>query len=111
MSKSSTIQPCIPATLGARTARGGEVFTASSGMELIALVGDKVRYPDGSESEIVSGAGSLLVIAGRSAAIIGSELANGDHIVSTLHPVCSVIPGNQTVEGFLKAGYQPMKVA
>ena len=52
------------ATLGSKTRLGGEVATASTGMVMdghrIACVGDLVRYPDGSESKIVSGAGFAL---------------------------------------------------
>lgn len=47
------------ATLGAKTRQGGEVFTASTDMEMdghrIACVGDTVRYQDGTESRIISG--------------------------------------------------------
>jgi uncharacterized Zn-binding protein involved in type VI secretion len=97
--------------MGSKTERGGEVVTASSGLDLIALVGDKVRYPDGSESVIVSGTGSLLLINGQPAAIVGSELANGDRIISTMQTCCSVIPNSQHTVGFLKPGYRPCLVA
>ena len=95
------------ATLGSRTEWGGEVTTASSGMELIALVGDKVRYSDGSESVIVSGTGNLLLIEGRPAAIVGSQVANGDRIISTNQHYCSVSPEGCDTEGFLEASYCP----
>ena len=48
------------ATIGSRTRRGGEVVLAQGEPAddfRIACVGDRVRYPDGSESVIVSGAG------------------------------------------------------
>ncbi|TDR80621.1 PAAR domain-containing protein [Paludibacterium purpuratum] len=101
----TTAQPYYLATIGSRTRRGGTVVTASSGMELIARVGDKVRYPDGSETEIVSGAGSLLLIAGRPAAIVGSELANGDRIVTTTQTSCAVMPEGKRAVGFLDPAY------
>jgi len=96
------------ATIGSKTRLGGEVVTASSDMELIARVGDKVRYPDGSETEIISGAGSLLLIAGRPAAIVGSELANGDHIVTTTQTCCAVEPAGKRVVGFLDPAYRSL---
>ena len=76
------------ATIGAKTRQGGEVVTASTDMEmdghLIACVGDAVRYPDGTESKIVSGAGAALVYKDRPAAIVGSATDNGDTIISSL---------------------------
>src|SRR4051794_23774597 len=76
------------ATLGAKTERGGEVVTASTGIEIqehrIACVGDIVRYSDGSESKIVSGAGSAHVYDDKPVAIIGSHLENGDTITTSL---------------------------
>lgn len=76
------------ATLGAKTLQGGEVVTASTDMEmdghLIAFVGDVVRYPDGTESKIVCGAGAALVYKDRPAAIVGSATDNGDTITSSL---------------------------
>ncbi|MBV8046579.1 MAG: PAAR domain-containing protein [Paludibacterium sp.] len=96
------------ATIGSRTRLGGEVVTASANMELIALVGDKVRYPDGSETEIISGAGSLLLIAGRPAAIVGSELANGDRIVTTTQTSCAVVPDGKRAVGFLDPAYRAL---
>ena len=75
------------ATLGSKTARGGEVVTASTGMVIqehkVAQVGDTVRYPGGSETAIVSGAGFAMVYAGVPVAIVGSELENGDHIIDS----------------------------
>lgn len=75
------------ATLGSKTARGGEVVTASTGMVIqkhkVAQVGDIARYPDGSETAIVSGAGFAMQVGGVPMAITGSELENGDHIVDS----------------------------
>jgi uncharacterized Zn-binding protein involved in type VI secretion len=96
----------ILATIGAKTRQGGEVVTASSGMELIARVGDKVHYPDGSETEITSGAGALLLISGRPAAIVGSHLANGDRIVSSPGTSGSITAYGTDIEGLLQPGYR-----
>jgi uncharacterized Zn-binding protein involved in type VI secretion len=79
-------------TIGSRTQRGGEVVTASTEIEVIvgdkrlrvACVGDIVRYPDGSESTISSGAGVAVCYKGRPIAVVGSDLANGDVITESL---------------------------
>lgn len=82
------------ATLGSKTRLGGEVATASTGMEMdghrIACVGDVVRYPDGTESQIVSGAGAALAYKGRPMAIVGSATDNGDTIVSSLQSAAQI---------------------
>lgn len=76
------------ATLGSKTRMGGEIVSASTGMVIekhrVACVGDRVRYPDGSESTIVSGAGTALTVKGTPAAIVGSALANGDTVTCSL---------------------------
>ncbi|MES3025243.1 MAG: PAAR domain-containing protein [Pseudomonadota bacterium] len=79
-------------TIGSRTRRGGEVVTASTGIEVlvgeqrlcVACVGDLVRYPDGSESTITTGAGVAVCYRGRPIAVVGSDLANGDVITESL---------------------------
>ncbi len=82
------------ATLGSKTRLGGEVATASTGMAMdghrIACVGDVVRYPDGTESRIVSGAGAALAYKGRPMAIVGSATNNGDTIVSSLQSAAQI---------------------
>ena len=82
------------ATLGSKTRLGGEVATASTGMEMdghrIACVGDVVRYPDGTESRIVSGAGAALAYKGRPMAIVGSATDNGDTIISSLQSAAQI---------------------
>lgn len=69
------------ATLGSATRLGGEIATASSSMHVkghrIACVGDIVRYQDGSESRIVSGAGAALTCKGHPMAIVGSTTTIG----------------------------------
>jgi predicted XRE-type DNA-binding protein/uncharacterized Zn-binding protein involved in type VI secretion len=76
------------ATESSTTERGGQVV-ASSGISTVggrvALVGDVVRYPDGSETTIVSGAGVAMIYRGKPAAVVGSELENGDRIDGPAH--------------------------
>ncbi len=105
------------ATLGAKTERGGEVVTASTGDVInghrIACVGDTVRYPDGSESKIVSGAGSASLYDGNPVAIVGSHLENGDIIVGSLQNGLEIIQyaDESPIPGFLVPGYVPGTVA
>lgn len=79
-------------TDGARTRDGGIVIAANrecaySGW-LLAAIGDKVVYQDGSESLIISGIGRGVRYRNKdgsysSAAVIGSRLENGDVVVTT----------------------------
>jgi uncharacterized Zn-binding protein involved in type VI secretion len=85
------MQKFVIATIGSRTERDGIVVEATPkeegsyvGPHKIACVGDLVRYPDGIESVIVSGAGDVSMIGNRPVALVGSHIANGDHIVSSL---------------------------
>lgn len=76
------------ATSASTTAQGGTVLASSDITWLghcSALVGDVVRYPDGSEARIISGAGTASVVQGRSMAVVGSELDNGDRITGPMH--------------------------
>ena len=99
------------ATLGAKTRAGGEVVTASTGMKMdghsIACVGDIVRYPDGSESRIVSGAGAALAYKDRPMAIVGSATDNGDTIVSSLQSAGQIVDyaDDGGIPGLLRPGY------
>ena len=72
------------ATVGSRTRRGGRVIDAHGHDDefRVACVGDRVRYPDGSESVIISGAGHASTFADRPIALVGSHIANGDRIVA-----------------------------
>jgi uncharacterized Zn-binding protein involved in type VI secretion len=104
------------ATRGAKTRLGGTVVTASSHILIdtenrksyfsdrpdegesadgtylrVACVGDKVRYPDGSVSRIVTGAGSVLTDYDLSVALVGSTTSNGDTIVSTPQNVSVIV--------------------
>lgn len=99
------------ATLGSKTLRGGEVVTASTGMVIdkhrIACVGDSVRYPDGSEARIVSGAGFALTFERRPAAIVGSAIDNGD-VITTSRQASGRIreyADGDSIPGLLQAGY------
>lgn len=99
------------ATLGSKTRLGGEVATASTGMEMdghrIACVGDVVRYPDGTESKIVSGAGAALAYKGQPMAIVGSATDNGDTITSSLQSAAQIreYADDDGIPGLLQPGY------
>ncbi len=99
------------ATLGSRTERGGEVVSASPDFVMdghrIARVGDVVRYPDGTECRLVSGAGSAMIIENRPVAIVGSATDNGDKIVSSLQTAAQIYQyaDEPPIPGLLEAGY------
>ncbi len=99
------------ATLGAKTRQGGDVVTASTDMEMdghrIACVGDVVRYPDGTESKIVSGAGAALAYKDRPVAIVGSATDNGDTIISSLQSSAQIqeYADDDGIAGLLQPGY------
>jgi uncharacterized Zn-binding protein involved in type VI secretion len=100
------------ATIGSRTSRGGQVVLASNDQFAddfrIACVGDRVRYPDGSESVITSGAGHASTIANRPIALVGSHVANGDRIVSRAQSIGEIIVlEGEPVPGLLEPGYVP----
>lgn len=83
------------ATIGSRTSRGGEVVIEGQGQYVdpyrIACVGDRVRYPDGSESVIISGAGEASKFADKPVAVVGSHIANGDRIVASLQSIGEIV--------------------
>ncbi|MCP3655502.1 MAG: PAAR domain-containing protein [Herbaspirillum sp.] len=99
------------ATLGSATRLGGEIATASSSMHVkghrIACVGDIVRYQDGSESRIVSGAGAALTCKGHPMAIVGSTTDNRDTITSSLQSAAQIreYADDAGISGLLQAGY------
>lgn len=80
------------ATEGTLTQNGGTLRNTSArsciqdddGTERrFGLVGDEVIYPDGETAKIISGTGERSKSNGRSLALVGSLLDNGDIIVST----------------------------
>jgi uncharacterized Zn-binding protein involved in type VI secretion len=99
------------ATLGAKTRQGGEVVTASTDMKMdgyrIACVGDIVRYPDGIESRIISGAGAALFYKDLPVAIVGSATDNGDMIISSLQNSAQIqeYADDDGIPGLLQPGY------
>ncbi|WP_202304106.1 PAAR domain-containing protein [Dryocola clanedunensis] len=77
------------ATEGSLTRDGGTVISEYNGQQIeiegsvrlnVSLVGDGVRYPDGTTAKISTGAGNS---SGDSAALVGSLLDNGDEIISS----------------------------
>lgn len=98
------------ATLGSKTERGGEVVTATTTAQscglTVAAVGDLVRYPNGEEAHITSGAGAGLNYDGKVVALVGSHVSNGDKIVScpVETPVLDESENNPTT-GFLDESY------
>ncbi|WP_330983478.1 MULTISPECIES: hypothetical protein [Enterobacterales] len=79
----------LVATEGSLTRDGGTVFSEYNGQQIeneggvllnVSLVGDEVRYPDGTTAKIITGVGNT---SGDSAALVGSSLDNGDEIISS----------------------------
>jgi uncharacterized Zn-binding protein involved in type VI secretion len=99
------------ATIGSRTSRGGRVVASNEQVAddyRIACVGDRVRYPDGSESVITSGAGHASTFANRPIALVGSHVANGDRIVSRAQSIGEIVVlEGEPVPGLLEPGYLP----
>jgi uncharacterized Zn-binding protein involved in type VI secretion len=102
------------ATIGSRTSLGGKVvlaMTAGVDKEVtddfrIACVGDRVRYPDGSESVIISGAGHASTFADRPIALVGSHIANGDRIVTRAQSMGEIVVfEGETIPGLLEPGF------
>lgn len=84
---------------GSLTQRGGVVSAAWNGSEIaledghkvnVALEGDEVVYPDGTTARIVTGSGSKFQKGGKSIALVGSRLSNGDVIISTPQAGCTL---------------------
>ncbi|MBC0856774.1 PAAR domain-containing protein [Pantoea stewartii] len=80
------------ATDGSLTRDGGIVRAADTGHQLmlddgsyanVARAGDEVAYPDGRTAKVVTGAGEASAIDGTGVALVGSQLDNGDEIIST----------------------------
>jgi len=68
--------------------------------------GCTVSYPDGSTARIISNAGSRHTYKERGVALAGSELDNGDVIISTPQPAGMLVgrKGVPVPEDFLTAG-------
>ncbi len=100
------------ATVGSHTEQGGKVVVADNvhmdGFR-IACVGDRVRYPDGSESIIVSGAGNASTFGNRPVALVGSHVENGDRIALSQQNVGEIVlfEGDAPITGLLQPGYMP----
>lgn len=101
------------ATESSTTERGGKLI-ATSGFRTIggrvAMVGDIVRYADGSEARIVSGAGIAAVYEGRPLALVGSELDNGDSITGPVHNGMVIVQyaDEEPIKGLLDPSYVPV---
>jgi len=100
------------ATEASTTERGGRIIATSHTFlqdQRFALVGDTVRYADGSEARIVSGAGVASIIEGRPIALVGSELDNGDRITGPLHNDAMIIQyaDEPPIEGLLDPFFFP----
>jgi len=101
------------ATVGSHTMQGGKVVVADNERHTdvfrIACVGDRVRYPDGSESMIVSGAGNASTFGDRPIALVGSHVENGDRIALSLQNIGEIVlfEGDAPITGLLQPGYMP----
>lgn len=98
------------ATEGSLTRNGGTVISEYNGQQIeiedgtrlnVSLVGDVVRYPDGTTAKISTGVGNN---SGDSAALVGSLLDNGDEIISSPQNAGRrvVRAGESLPENFLK---------
>lgn len=99
------------ATESSTTARGGTIVATSSVFTVggrVALVGDAVRYPDGSEARIVSGAGAAAVHKRQPVALVGSALDNGDTITGPTHEGLAVVEREgSSIAGLFDPDYIP----
>ncbi|MFY7115751.1 hypothetical protein [Enterobacter cloacae complex sp. SHL020] len=98
------------ATEGSLTRNGGTVISEYNGQQIeiedgtrlnVSLVGDEVRYPDGTTAKISTGVDNT---SGDSAALVGSLLDNGDEIISSPQNAGRrvVRAGESLPENFLK---------
>lgn len=101
------------ATVGSSTLRGGMVVVSNHEVHgdgfRVACVGDRVRYPDGSESIIVSGAGNASTFDDRPIALVGSHVENGDRITWSHQNMGELVlfEGDAPIAGLLQPGYMP----
>lgn len=98
------------ATEGSLTRDGGTIFSEYNGQQIeieegtrlnVSLVGDEVRYPDGTTAKIRTGIGNT---SGDSAVLVGSLLDNGDEIITSPQRSVrrAVRTGESLPESFLK---------
>jgi uncharacterized Zn-binding protein involved in type VI secretion len=74
-----------------RAAWNGSEIALEDGHKVnVALEGDEVVYPDGTTARIVTGSGSKFQKGGKSIALVGSRLSNGDVIISTPQAGCTL---------------------
>ena len=97
-------------TEGSLTRDGGTVVSEYNGQQIeiedgtrlnVSLVGDEVRYPDGTTAKISTG---IVNTSGDSAALVGSLLDNDDEIISIPQGSVrrAVRAGESLPENFLK---------
>ncbi|MEG0858511.1 MAG: hypothetical protein RSD81_05485 [Pseudomonas sp.] len=115
-----TLSPSAPpvtaiyrlATQGSRTREGGVIRHATSPMTItlsgdqtvgVAQTGDWVEYPDGSQAQIITGAGEHSRLGEHSVALVGSLLSNGDEIIDTLQDGATIVQraGESMADDFL----------
>lgn len=90
-----------------KTKQGGLVKASATQGKIgglsIARIGDEVIYADGTVAKIISGVGKVCIVEGLSAALVGSQLDNGDEIIDS--PNCTVainiFKGEPLPDGFL----------
>lgn len=84
---------------------GGKIITSSGKMAGMALVGDRVTYPDGTSARIISGAGYSHQYGVRGFARVGSKQDNGDDIISMPQNISRLTTGEgiPMANGFLVA--------
>ncbi|WP_063434582.1 hypothetical protein [Enterobacter kobei] len=98
------------ATEGSLTRNGGTVISEYNGQQIeiedgtrlnVSLVGDEVRYPDGTTAKISTGVSNT---SGDSGALVGSLLDNGDEIISSPQNAGRKVvrAGESLPENFLK---------
>lgn len=102
------------ATEGSLSRQGGMIKQGNSGQSIqlsdghkaqSAQTGDSVVYEDGSTAIIVTGAGKAMHDnQGRSVALVGSRLSNGDEIVSSPQATALIVQreGVPLCDDFLK---------
>lgn len=92
---------------GSKTKQGGLVKASATqgkiGNLSIARIGDDVIYADGTIAKIISGAGKVCIVEGLSAALVGSQLDNGDEIIDSPNRTVAIniFKGETLPEGFL----------